>query len=92
MLILNEQTFFTELVLSVMKFAQPPTGVTATEGTCKAGDTQSISSHPLIAESVSRIDGGGGGIRRLSCGLKPESISLYWAFKQNQHLLRDCQT
>ena len=35
--------------------------------------------------------GGGGGIRRLICGLKPESISLYWVFKQNQHLLRDCQ-
>ena len=31
------------------------------------------------------------GIRRLICGLKPESISLYWVFKQNQHLLRDCQ-
>ena len=35
--------------------------------------------------------GGGGRIRRLIYGLKPESISLYWVFTQNQHLLRDCQ-
>lgn len=49
----------------------------------------------LIPPSVLRIRfadcGGGGGIRRLIYGLKPESISLYWVFKQNQHLLRDCQ-
>lgn len=38
-----------------------------------------------------RAGGGGGGIRRLICGLEPDFISLYRVLKQNRQLPRDCQ-